>query len=95
MKTKTKMFLTGFALLTTLSMTSAMAHPSDSGKRHGPPEEAIAACEGYIEGDAVSFEAPNGESLEATCKKVSGVLAAVPNDHGKRPRKPCADKNKE
>ena len=95
MKTNIKIFLSGFALLATISMTSAMAHPSESGKRHGPPEEAVAACEGYIEGDAVSFEAPNGEALEATCKKVAGVLAAVPNDHGKRPRKPCADKSKE
>lgn len=95
MKTNIKVFLSGFALLATISMTSAMAHPSESGKRHGPPEEAVAACEGYIEGDSLSFEAPNGETLEATCKKVSGVLAAVPNDHGKRPRKPCGDKNKE
>ncbi|HEY9031594.1 MAG TPA: hypothetical protein VIM93_09565 [Kangiella sp.] len=95
MKTNIKIFLSGFALLATISMTSAMAHPSESGKRHGPPEEAVAACEGYIEGDAVSFEAPNGENLEATCKKVAGVLAAVPNDHGKRPRKTCADKSKE
>lgn len=95
MKTTVKMFLSGFALLTTISMTSAMAHPSESGKRHSPPEEAVAACEGRLEGDLVNFDAPNGETLEATCKKISGVLAAVPKDHSKRPRKPCADKNKQ
>lgn len=93
MKTKTTMLLSGFALLTTLSMTSAMAHPSEPGKRHGLPEEAVAACDGRLEGDLVNFETRNGETLEATCKKISGVLAAVPKDHSKRPRKPRADKN--
>lgn len=47
----------------------------------GPPPEAIAACSGKAEGDAVTVTLPDGKSLAATCRTMrDGQLAARP-DH--------------
>lgn len=54
--------------------------------QHGPPPEAIEACEGKTEGDQVSFNGPKGEALEGICKSMNNQLAAVP-EGGIPPRK--------
>jgi hypothetical protein len=46
--------------------------------RMGPPPEAIEACKNKSEGDSVSFTTPRGDNIKATCKKLNGQLAAVP-----------------
>lgn len=86
--------LTALLLLAGISITPAvLAHGASSpDKRHGPPKEAIEACEGQVEGDQVIFNTPRGDSLKGTCKKVRNRLIAVPNDPEKRPPKPhCRD----
>ncbi|MDI9244631.1 hypothetical protein [Marinobacter sp. CHS3-4] len=64
--------------------TTAAAHPPKPGTHHKPPEAALEACKGHKEGDSVSFETPKGDTLEASCKKISGKLAAVPVNHHKK-----------
>ena len=88
---KTKMITTialAACMVVALLNTTAAAHPSQSGKRHGPPPAALKACEGRTEGDSVSFETPRGDTLEGTCKKIAGELAAVPENHSKGHPKP-------
>jgi hypothetical protein len=46
--------------------------------RMGPPPEAIEACKGKTEGDAVEFTTPRGEKIKATCELMGGQMAAVP-----------------
>jgi len=52
--------------------------PSGRGDRMGPPPEAIEACKGKTEGDAVEFTTPRGDKVTATCKLVDSQLVAVP-----------------
>ena len=58
------------------------------GRPQGPPPEAIEACEGKNAGDRVEFAGRRGESIEATCQKKNGQMAAVPDNmpEGGRPR---------
>jgi len=54
------------------------------------PKEAVEACANSAENDQVSFETPNGDTLEASCKMMDGELVAVPAngpDGGNRPPK--------
>lgn len=48
------------------------------GKAKGPPQEAIDACSGKSEGDAVRFTTPRGKTVSGTCRDVRGKLIAVP-----------------
>jgi hypothetical protein len=50
----------------------------------GPPPEAISACEGKSVGDSVEFTGRRGEAVKATCKKIDGKLAAVPDNMPER-----------
>lgn len=50
--------------------------------QHGPPPEAIEACEGKSEGDVVSFTGREGETLEGTCEIIENQLVAVPEGGG-------------
>lgn len=52
-------------------------HPGD-GHRHGPPQEAIDACTGLSEGDAVQFTTSCGEAVSGTCRQIRDQLVAVP-----------------
>lgn len=52
---------------------------SPQGRPHGPPPEAIAACQGQAVGAKVSFRGRRGETLTGTCESVDGVLAARPD----------------
>jgi hypothetical protein len=44
----------------------------------GPPPEAIRACEGKSQGDAVQFQTPRGDTITGTCREMQGCLVAVP-----------------
>src|SRR5574341_2691499 len=61
-------------------MTSGVAFgqaPGD-GRRHGPPPEAITACQGKSPGDAVQLQTPRGETIRATWRELRGQLVAMP-----------------
>jgi len=49
------------------------------GKHKGPPQEAIDACEGMSEGDAVQFPTPRGDTVSGICREIRGGLTAVPD----------------
>jgi hypothetical protein len=65
----------------------AFGQPPGGWSHHGPPPEAIKACEGKSPGDAVQLHTPRGDTLTATCREVRGQLVAVPvgGPHGPRP----------
>jgi Spy/CpxP family protein refolding chaperone len=46
--------------------------------RQGPPQEAIDACAGLHEGDAVQFTTPCGDAVSGTCRQIRGQMVAVP-----------------
>lgn len=48
------------------------------GKPKGPPPEAVEACAGKVEGDVVTVKTPRGDTVTATCRKMQGVLVALP-----------------
>jgi len=50
-----------------------------------PPPEAIAACQGKSEGDAVQFSTSRGDTLKGVCKEFEGVLTAMPPHGGPPP----------
>jgi hypothetical protein len=47
--------------------------------RRGPPPEAVEACKNISEGDSVEVSTPRGDTIKATCKKINGELAALPD----------------
>jgi hypothetical protein len=49
------------------------------GGRGGPPPEALEACKGKKEGDAVQVKTPRGDKMSATCQMVA-VPARGPGD---------------
>ncbi len=54
------------------------AEPPRDG-RGGPPEEAVAACQGLNEGEVCSFESPRGDLILGICKMTRAeVKACVP-----------------
>lgn len=56
---------------------SASDSQKPQGDRRKPPKEAFEACKGKSEGVAVEMTTPRG-TLKATCKKMEGLLVAVP-----------------
>ncbi|MBF7074259.1 hypothetical protein ISG33_12705 [Glaciecola sp. MH2013] len=68
-----------------LAMSLAHAEPNKKRERPaGPPPEAIEACEGMNEGDSVSFENREGDTLTGTCEMIEEQLVAVPEGRKKR-----------
>lgn len=62
-------------------LLAAAPASAQDGPPPGPPPEAVAACSGKAEGDAVTVVLPDGKSLAATCRTMrDGQLAARP-DH--------------
>ena len=57
---------------------TALGAPQGSGRGHGPPEEAIQACEGMNAGDTVEFETPRGDTVSGICREIRDQLVAVP-----------------
>jgi hypothetical protein len=53
--------------------------------RMTPPAEAINVCKGKSEGTAVQFTTAQGDTLKGVCRKIDGVLAAVPAERGTPP----------
>lgn len=49
-----------------------------TGKRMGPPQEAINACADLNEGDMVQFTTRRGKTVSGICRDVRGGLIAVP-----------------
>lgn len=77
-------------ILVTLSAVPACAgsnRPGGRDGRQGPPPEAFTACENKSEGDSVTFEGRDGESLTATCTIINDQLVAVPEGHKPEGRK--------
>lgn len=77
-KSKTAIVILMFALLPIVATPVYSNNQQSRGPQGGPPPEAIKACEGKSEGATTSFKGRRGETLEATCKKIEGQLAAVP-----------------
>ncbi|MFT5701008.1 MAG: hypothetical protein ACI8ZB_003894 [Desulforhopalus sp.] len=69
-------------IVATTSVVTTFANSNQGGgDKQGPPPEAIKACDGKQEGDAVKFSGRNGESLSATCQTIENLLVAVPEGH--------------
>ena len=68
------------------------AEPGGEDRRlpQGPPQEAIAACEGKSEGDSCEFTSPRDETISGTCRSIEEQLACVP-EGGPRGRHPNDD----
>lgn len=67
------------ALATAACLARAQPAQPPNGAPPGPPQQAIAACNGQAEGATVSFSGPRGESFTGICQKTpDGVLAARP-----------------
>lgn len=55
--------------------------PGGQGGHHGPPPEALEACEGGRDGDSCSVETPHG-TLDGECHNTpDGQLACAPEGH--------------
>lgn len=67
-----------FAITLIALMVSTQALAKGKAHRGNAPKAAIEACENQYEGDSVSFEARNGEVLEAICKVMDDTLVAAP-----------------
>jgi len=78
--TTSLVFLLAAVLMSTVS-ASAQQGGGGRGGMQGPPPEAIEACQGKAEGDAVSFSGRGGESVAATCQMIEDQLVAVPEGH--------------
>lgn len=65
-------------LLLAPAVVLAFDWPAGRGGRKGAPPEAIEACKGKTEGDAVEFTTPRGDKVTATCKLADSQLVAVP-----------------
>ncbi len=70
------------ALLALLVMVPTIAWATEDfrggGFRQGPPQEAVEACAGKKEGEAVRFKTPFGDNVSGVCREVRGKLIAVP-----------------
>jgi hypothetical protein len=60
------------------------------GRPPGPPEEAVAACEGKNEGDRCEFTSPCDQTISGICRSIEEQLACVP-EGGPRGRHPKDD----
>lgn len=84
-----------YALIMAASTSAAVAladdHGGDDDKKerpHGPPIEALKACEGKTAGAKVQFENRNGRTINGTCKLIAVPerLKGEKNDDDDRPR---------
>jgi hypothetical protein len=66
----------------------AIDGPPGRGGKMGPPPEAIEACNGKTEGDAVEFTTPRGDKVKAICRQMDGQLVAVPEGDFRGPKAP-------
>lgn len=84
MSKRTLSLLSASALL--MVVAAATASAEDGEKRchpHGPPPEAITACENHEAGDACSVTTPDDKTIAGVCRGRpdggEGPLACVPN----------------
>jgi len=87
---KTNLLRTALAIgaMVILMPALARAYDESSGperRHHGPPPEAITACEGKNVGDEVQFETPSGRTITGICRERDGQLFAIP-EGGRPPR---------
>ncbi|MGZ8449674.1 MAG: Spy/CpxP family protein refolding chaperone [Candidatus Deferrimicrobiaceae bacterium] len=82
MKTMGANVMKTLGILAILAMIPAYGYAfgGHGGGRHrqGPPQEAIDACAGLHEGDAVQFTTPRGDAVSGTCRQIRGQMVAVP-----------------
>lgn len=60
------------SIVSLLLVSTAYAESDDANKprreHRGPPEAALEACSGAVQGDPCSFEGRRGDTLEGTCE---------------------------
>jgi Spy/CpxP family protein refolding chaperone len=82
MKTMGATFMKTLGILAILAMIPAYGYAFGDhwgGRpRQGPSQEAIDACAGLSEGDAVQFTTPRGDAVSGTCRQIRGQMVAVP-----------------
>lgn len=65
------LMIAGYALLTAAALAQTQGSPPDqqggADRPHGPPPEAISACQGKSDGAACTFTGRQGEQLTGTC----------------------------
>lgn len=75
--------VTSVGLVAVLAVAAvALGQPLGAGDRPGPPPEAVTACQGKYEGDAVQLQTRDGRTLDATCRRMRGDQWAAMPDRG-------------
>jgi hypothetical protein len=71
------------APLAALAQSDANGGPPDHGgqRPHGPPPEAIAACQGKAVGTQASFTIRGGRTISGVCTQIGDVVAVPPPAH--------------
>jgi hypothetical protein len=84
MKTFTKAVLIGGLLAGGLAAgtqpATAAGDERGGDRRPGPPQQVIDACKGKAVGDAVQFQSPRGDTVNAVCQLIA--VPAGPPRHG-------------
>ena len=63
------------------SGSGAQDGPPPGGAPHGPPPEAIAACQGKAVGTTASFTDRGGRTVSGPCTQMGDVVAVPPPRH--------------
>jgi len=78
---KTIIGMTLAGLLAAFNPTGNESSAQETGRRrHGPPPEAYAACEGKSTGDKASYESPRGDTVSGTCVEHGDRLVLRPDN---------------
>ena len=71
------LMLSAAAMSGALALGAISTAHAASAAAPAPNKQAIAACQGKKEGDAVQLDIGNGKSANAACRKVNGQLIAL------------------
>jgi len=72
------LFSMPLAVFAQSSDNGADGGPPPGGAPHGPPPEAIAACQGKAVGTSASFTDRRGRTVSGACTKMGDVVAVPP-----------------
>jgi hypothetical protein len=89
----TRLYRTALAALSSLPLAAlaqpAVGTPPAGGAPHGPPPEAIAACQGKAVGTTASFTDRGGRTVSGPCTQMGDVVAVPPPRRQGEPQPPA------